>query len=138
MDLKSIVESFIRQNEAAEFSSEDREKVLGMISEYNSLGDSLSRQGNLLEIAETMEKIAESAEGIAMAESSKSEFFNSKVVQDNMKTLKKQSATFSKLAKDAYGVEQQLTALYEDMGHILNRYFDINDTIDEEQSFDDL
>ena len=41
-----------------------------MISEYNSLGDSLSRQGNLLEIAETMEKIAESAEGIAMAESS--------------------------------------------------------------------
>lgn len=138
MNLKTIVESFTRQEEPTQLSPEDKQMVLEMISDYNSLGESMSRNGSLPDIAEKMAKIAEAAESMAISESSKGDFFNSKVVSENMKNLRKYSVSFNKLAEEAYGVEQQLTALYEDMGHILGRYFDIKEPIQEVDSIEDL
>ena len=37
---------------------------------------------------------------------------------------------FTKTAKEAQAVNQRLTALYEDMGHILNRYYEIGEALD--------
>lgn len=137
MNLKTIIESF-QTEERKQISNADKKKILEMISNYNSLGDSLTRKGSLPEIARQLAEIAEAAESLAISETSNSEFFNSKVVSENMKNLKKHSATFNKLAQEAHGVEQQLTALYEDVGHILGRYFEIKEPLDEITSIDDL
>ena len=47
-----------------------------------------------------------------------------------MKSLKGSVVEFTKTAKEAQAVNQRLTALYEDMGHILNRYYDISEDLD--------
>jgi hypothetical protein len=44
-----------------------------------------------------------------------------------MKQLRKVSEEFNKLAKDAHVMQQRMESLYEDGGHLLGRYFEIND-----------
>ena len=43
-------------------------------------------------------------------------------------TLKETAKSLSQIAEDASSVQQRLSALYEDMGVILNRYYDIPET----------
>jgi len=37
---------------------------------------------------------------------------------------------FQKTAKEAQALNQRMTALYEDIGHVLNRYYDIDEALD--------
>jgi len=47
-----------------------------------------------------------------------------------MKELKGLTSHFKKTAVEANSVNQRLSALYEDMGNILNRYYDIEEALD--------
>ena len=47
-----------------------------------------------------------------------------------MKALKSQVKEFKIVANEANSVNQRLTSLYEDMGHILNRYYEIPEALD--------
>ena len=47
-----------------------------------------------------------------------------------MKELKGLTAQFKKTAVEANSTNQRLSALYEDMGNILNRYYDIDEAMD--------
>ena len=53
------------------------------------------------------------------------DWFDKVTVSRNMKELTNHSKQFSKIAEEASSVQQRLSALYEDMGVILNRYYDI-------------
>ena len=44
-----------------------------------------------------------------------------------MAELKKQATQFHKISNEAQGLQDRMSALYEDMGNILNRYFNINE-----------
>ena len=48
-----------------------------------------------------------------------------------MKSLKGNVVEFQKTAKEAHAINQRLTGLYEDIGHVLNRYYDIREEIDD-------
>lgn len=96
-----------------------------MIGRYNEYGKHLRREHNLMEIAETLGNIAESAERFTMNEVGGT--FDEATVKRNVQQLKKCSGEFGKLAQEGHLVEQRMEALYEDMGHVLNRYFEIKD-----------
>jgi predicted nuclease with TOPRIM domain len=49
-------------------------------------------------------------------------------VNRNMKELTNLSKNFDKLSEEASSVQQRLEALYEDMGNVLSRYYDLNET----------
>ena len=49
-----------------------------------------------------------------------------------MNELKKQATQFNKIASEAQALQDRMAALYEDMGGILNRYFDIKELNEEE------
>ena len=56
------------------------------------------------------------------------DWFDKVTVSRNMKELTNHSKQFSKIAEEASSVQQRLAGLYEDMGSILNRYYDIPET----------
>ena len=56
------------------------------------------------------------------------DWFDKVTVSRNMKELTNHSKQFSKIAEEASSVQQRLSALYEDMGMILNRYYDMKHT----------
>ena len=68
-------------------------------------------------------EVAESAHSHILGE--QDDWFDKVSVNRNMKSLKGNVMEFQKTAKEAHSVNQRLTALYEDIGHVLNRYYDI-------------
>ena len=55
-----------------------------------------------------------------------------------MKELTNLSKNFDKLSEEASSVQQRLEALYEDMGNVLSRYYDLNETHDYGHESDDI
>ena len=47
-----------------------------------------------------------------------------------MKQLGAASSDFTKIAKEASSLQQRMESLYEDMGHILGRYYDLDEAMD--------
>ena len=123
MKLKHIVESFI--DDKVEI---DEDGFLESVSNYNSYGKNIYREGNLAETANTLAEIAKSATIHAVRETG--DAFDKITVTRNMKELKQYSDQFSKVATEASTLQQRMEGLYEDMGRILGRYYEIN-SIDE-------
>ena len=93
---------------------------------YNKLGESLYQQQSLKETAKSLSKIVEMAATHTVQETE--DWFDKVTVSRNMKELTNHSKSFSKIAEEASSVQQRLAGLYEDMGMILNRYYDIGET----------
>jgi len=103
----------------------NKHKVIEGVSTYSAVGRALYSENNLVKIAEDLVGIAESAHSHIIGE--QGDWFDKVTVNKNMKALKSQVSEFKSVANEANSVNQRLTSLYEDMGHILNRYYDINE-----------
>jgi len=98
-------------------------QVSEALKNYNTLGETLYQQQTLKETAKSLSKIAEMAATHTVQETE--DWFDKVTVSRNMKELTNHSKSFSKIAEEASSVQQRLAGLYEDMGSILNRYYDI-------------
>jgi len=107
----------------------DRHKVIEGVRNYGIVGKSLYNNNNIMEIAKQLAEVAESAHHHILGE--ESDWFDKVSVNRNMKALKGNVMEFQKTAKEAHAVNQRLTALYEDIGGVLNRYYEIDEVIDE-------
>lgn len=128
MKLKTLIEE-IAGEEQHVLSPEEKKSALEMIGRYNEYGKALRRETNLLEIANKLQEISSYAEQFTMNESE--DWFDKVTIDRNMKDLNKLSESFNKLARETYMHEQRMEALYEDAGMILNRYFEIKDSVAE-------
>ena len=103
-------------------------EVVEGVKSFSIVGKSLYNNGNIMEIAKQISHIAEQAHGHVLSETN--DWFDQVSVNKNMQSLKKRVAEFKKAATEAHQLNQRMTGLYEDMGHILNRYYDINEALD--------
>ena len=101
-------------------------ELVSSIDNYNSLGEQIYGKGNLKEVAETLSKIAEGARQHTLSETD--DMFDKVTVSRNMKELTGLSKQFSKVAVEANALQERMSGLYEDMGHILGRYYEINES----------
>jgi Ni,Fe-hydrogenase I large subunit len=135
LKMKQLIEGFNPQpivpvQEEKAWTTEEKKAALEAIGRYNEYGNHLRREHNLMEIAHTLAQITEAAKKFALTETNeKSEegWFDSNTVNKNMQQLQKITEEFNKLAKEAHVTQQRMEALYEDGGHVLSRYFEIND-----------
>ncbi len=127
MKLRKLVSEDIQQNpdEVAPMTSDEKKSFMEAVSKYNQFGKEIHRDSNLREVAKKLAEIAENAHRCTIAETEES--FDKITVNRNMKDLKALSGNFGKVAQEAQSLQERLSSLYEDMGYILNRYYDIND-----------
>lgn len=111
-------------NKTPTLSAQEKKELMELVGKYNEFGKALRCEEAIRETAETLTRIAKMAETYALSEAS--EWFQGEVVKRDFKQAGRISEDFNKLAKECYGKMQQLTALYEDMGHVLSRYYEIN------------
>jgi hypothetical protein len=100
-----------------------RNEVVQSISEYNKYGKAIRRNQSLQDVAMKLAQIAELAEEAVLSEAD--DWFDAHTLKRNMKEIKGYSSEFQKLAEEADMTEQRMSALYEDMGRVLERYFEI-------------
>tara|TARA_Y100001973_G_scaffold104746_1_gene175516 strand:- start:826 stop:1449 length:624 start_codon:yes stop_codon:yes gene_type:complete len=107
----------------------DKHKVIEGVKNFGIVGKNLYNSNNIMEVAKQLSNIAESAHNHILSE--QDDWFDKISVNKNMKSLKGSVVEFQKTAKEANALNQRLTALYEDIGHVLNRYYEIDEAIEE-------
>jgi len=95
------------------------------ISNYNTLGESIFGKSNITQIAEKLSWIASQAKSYTLQETEN--WFDKITVNRNMKELTGLSNNFSKISSEAKSLQERMSALYEDMGNILGRYYEIDE-----------
>ena len=103
-------------------------EVIEAVKNYQMIGGKLFKDNGIIEVAKQLVSIAESAQNHVLSETD--DWFDAVSVKRNMKELKGLTGQFKKAALEANAVNERLSALYEDMGHILNRYYDIEEALD--------
>mgnify|MGYP001242085654 CR=1 FL=1 len=102
-----------------------KEDLVEKVSNFASYGPSIYKKHNLSEVADIFVEISKAAQKHVVEETA--DWFDRVTVQRNMNDLKKQAAGFAKISTEAQSLQDRMAALYEDMGGILNRYFDIKE-----------
>ena len=100
-----------------------KKHFLEIISTYGQHREGMSRKSDIRQVAETLGAIADAAQEYTLREGG--DWFDRVTIKRNMKELKSLQEKFEKEAGEAKSQEQRLEALYEDMGHVLGRYFEI-------------
>ena len=100
------------------------------ISSYNEIGEAIFGKSNITDIAEKLSWIANQAKSHTLHETE--DWFDKITVNRNMKELTGLSGQFGKIAHESKALQERMSALYEDMGNILGRYYEIGETVSEE------
>ena len=117
--LKKLIENIVDEFQI------DEQAFLENVKGYSNYGKLVYREGNLSEIAKNLSEIAKVAGIHAVKETADN--FDKITVGRNMKELKGYSDQFSKFANEAHTLHQRIESLYEDMGGILGRYYQIDE-----------
>ena len=95
------------------------------ISNYQKLGKQIFGESNITQIAEKLSWIASQAKSHSLQETD--DWFDKITINRNMKELTGLSKQFSSIANEAKSLQERMGALYEDMGHILGRYYEVGE-----------
>ena len=118
------------ERQQSQMSSELKKHFLEIVSTYNKYQEQMDRKSDLATIAETLGGITEAARALALNEGD--DWFDKVTIKRNMNELEKLGKEFDKCANEANSLDQRMGGLYEDMGHILSRYYKLGE-ISEEQ-----
>ena len=117
--LKGIVEDIYGEKPSKVSANE----ILEAIRTFNSIGKHMKSEANLRKIAKSLSEIAKKAKTHTVQETE--DWFDKVTVNRNMKDLTTLSNSFNKIAGEAHTLQERMNALYEDMGYILNRYYEM-------------
>ena len=123
--LKDFIYEFALEQEKPKVN---KYEVTEAIKNYARVGEQLRVNNNIMEAAKQLAKMAEDAQHHVLGEND--DWFDSVSIKRNMKELKGLTGQFKKTAVEANATNQRLSALYEDMGNILNRYYEIDEAMD--------
>ena len=111
------------EDKLQQLPTEIKKHFLEIISTFGQFGEQMNRKSDIRTIAETLGGIADAAQEYTLREGG--DWFDRVTIKRNMNELKKLQSSFEKEAVEATAQQQRLEALYEDMGHVLGRYFEI-------------
>ena len=116
------------------YGNVDEEKIdvkglTNEISNFGQLGETIFGKSNIKQVAEKLSWIANQAKNHTLSETE--DWFDKITVNRNMKELTGLSNQFKKVASEAQSLQERMSTLYEDMGHILGRYYEINGEVTE-------
>jgi len=120
----------LKENEERPLSTEVKKHFLEIVSTYNKYQESMDRKSDIIKVAETLGGITEAARTLAIKESG--DWFDKHTVKRNMSELDKLGKQFDKVALEARALDQRMGGLYEDMGHILSRYYKFGEITEDE------
>ncbi len=109
----------------AEEQGDPTQMAAEAISKYNEYGQHFKSAMSMGELAEKLMQVAEFAEQSVMSEAE--DWFDGHTIKRNMKEMKSYVGEFAKVAREHDSLRQRMSALYDDMGRVLERYFEIHE-----------
>jgi hypothetical protein len=124
-NLDKIPRNGVFEDDGPKLTNEQKRKLMDMVSRFNEYGKVLQCEQAILDTSKALGEITEMAEVYACNEAS--DWFQTETIKKDFGDLRKRSGEFQKLSKECFSGIQRLNALYEDMGHVLSRYYEIKD-----------
>jgi hypothetical protein len=130
--LKRIIENLGQipdkgfNEETPKLSPQQKNRLMELTSMFENIGQSLRNEEAIVNSAKSMTELCELAEMYAINECG--DWFQQDIVKKDMKELKKRVLEYTKVTKECYARMQQAGVAYQDIGHILGRYYDIKKT----------
>jgi len=121
-------EKYLGETEQPKMTKEEKKAFLEAVSQYHKLGEMVYRNNQLSELSETLSNIVTTAENLTMQESE--HWFDNVTVSRHMKQLQEAFKVFEKTAGEMSGMQQRLEAAYEDIGTVLNKYYNVNNALE--------
>jgi hypothetical protein len=117
--LKGIVENINNKT-----TKEEKAAFLQEVAKYNEYGSSIYRSEDLKRVAEAITNLVNKAEKVTLEETQ--DWFDEITVKRNLKSVKDNVNQFNKTVTEVSKLQQRLESLYEEIGHNLSRYYEIN------------
>jgi len=124
--------TMVNEDEQQESKKIDTDSFLGMVNRFGRIGEDI-KINDLRSIANVLKNVAETAK--IHTESLQEDWFDRVTVSRNMKELNTHSKQFSKIAEEAASLQERMQGLYEDMGNIMGRYYEISEDITEDDEY---
>ena len=112
------------EEEKKKLTPDQKKKLMEMASMFHEYGSPMQNAENIINTSKNLTELCELAETYAVNECG--DWFQQEVVKNDMKSMKKKIEEFNKVAKESYARMQQLGVIYEDIGHVLERYYELN------------
>jgi hypothetical protein len=125
ISLSRIMRNEEMEEETPRVSAKELSERLGTFARYRS---AIFSENNMRQVAKSLSELATYAREYALNETDES--FDKVTISRNMKELAGFSKQYSKIAHEAQGLNERMGVLYEDMGNILNRYYDLGEALD--------
>ena len=126
------MKSMVKEEEQNEERQIDTNAFLGMVNRFGRIGEDI-KVNDLRGIANVLKNVAEVAK--VHTESLQEDWFDKVTGSRNMKELNNYSKQFSKIAQEAANLQERMRGLYEDMGNIMGRYYEISEEITEDDDY---
>lgn len=105
------------------FTKEDRKSFLESIRKYKEFGSAIYRAGNINEVMSQIENLISIAETMTLQETDG--WFDNVTTARHMKQMKECLKTLQTEAKEISSRQQRFEAAYEDIGQLLEKYYEI-------------
>lgn len=111
-------------------STEQKKLTSEKISKFGNYQAYIAHEAKDTDVAADICNIVENASKYILNETD--DWFDAMSVKRNLKEIKVLAKDFYKTASERQVYTQRMQSLYEDMGNILNRYFEINGEVTDE------
>jgi DNA-binding transcriptional regulator GbsR (MarR family) len=116
-------------DDAKQMQKEDKKAFLSAVANFHEIGEMVYSNAKLKEVSETLSNIVQQAEALTLQESE--HWFDNVTVSRHMKQMNEAYKVFEKTAGEMSSLQQRLESAYDDMGTVLNRYYNVNGALSE-------
>ena len=109
-----------------------------VVGQYNEYGAALRNSFSMREMSEKLMDIADFAEQTLTNETADNDWYDAHTIRRNVKEMRSYVKEFHKLAEEYDTIRTRATALYDDMGRVLERYFEVTGYDTDNDMEDDL
>jgi len=101
---------------------EEKKAFLERIQNFSDYGGQLKGESDLVKLSEELKNMVNIAERIILSETDG--WFDGITIKRNTSEMRKISEQIDKTARETKSLQERLYALYEDLDHIMGRYFE--------------
>ena len=129
------ISKLIKESEEFKINESDKRAIMDSIRKYNQYGTHIYSNTSFHKAISELKNICELGSNLILQETE--EWFDSITVKRDTKSITDSYKLFEKTSNEITALQRRLESLYEDIGHKLNKYYEIDD-IDKDSDRDEL
>ena len=125
--MKEEEEEDLRDSDMA-LTDEQKQAFMEAVKQYKKYGEAVYRNAGLGEVYEAIKSMVEMAGKVTLSETD--DWFDNVTVSRHMKRMGESFKVFEKTLKEVSTLQQRLESSYDEIGEVLNKYYEISEELD--------